>query len=243
MSPPAAPGLKPLLIVNPNTNTSMTDALRPLVASLPSCFPYRSNGRKPEPSYVTAPSGRAVINNDADGEVSAVATLPAVLPLLDTHSGVLVACYSAHPLTPRLRRYTGRPVTGVFEASVLMAIALLHGPGELFGIVTTGKVWEGLLSMAVRDLVGGQVGTFAGVESTGVDAAALHAGGPETEGKITLAVQRLLARGNVTVLVLGCAGFAGLEPVVRRAVGEGVRVVDSVRAGVMMLEGLARGAF
>jgi len=40
---------------------------------------------------------------------------------------------------------------------------------------------------------------------------------------------------------LGCAGMAAMEPWVRSVVGDGVLVVDGVRAGVGALQGLIRG--
>ena len=104
---------------------------------------------------------------------------------------------------------------------------------------------------------------FAGTECVGVDAGDLHPeepsvhtpnageGGLEGEDKIKNAVMaatgRFLDRGDVGVIVLGCAGMVGMdewvrEEVVRRGL-EGVRVVDGVKAGVGVLQGLVRGGF
>ncbi|KAI4185834.1 MAG: hypothetical protein L6R41_003881 [Letrouitia leprolyta] len=116
---------------------------------------------------------------------------------------------------------------------------------------------------------------FAGVETVGVDAGDLHgdddgssldqceerdasegAGASEGGGepdesvkqKVKAATHRLLARGDVSVIILGCAGMAGMEGWVREGVEEaglrgGVRVVDGVKAGVGVLQGLLRGGF
>ena len=49
--------------------------------------------------------------------------------------------------------------------------------------------------------------------------------------------------GEVGVVVLGCAGMVGMEEWVRDVVGEGVKVVDGVKAGVGILQGLVRSGF
>lgn len=126
----------------------------------------------------------------------------------------------------------------------------LLAPGERFGIVTTGDAWKDPLERAVReDVLGREVSErcFGGVECCGVDAGGLHKGGG-VEGRIKDASRRLIGRliegeGRVGVVILGCAGMAGMESWVEEVVGEGVRVVDGVRAGVGILQGLVRGGF
>lgn len=147
------------------------------------------------------------------------------------------------------------PVLGIFEASITTALQLLDPDfekQETFGIVSTGKVWEGLLGRAVRGFLGSKLGRggerFAGVETTGLDATELH-GAPreEVRRRVKEAVGRLVRKGEgegeVTVVVLGCAGMVGMEGWVREEVGEEVRVVDGVVAGVGALVGLVRGGF
>ena len=127
-----------------------------------------------------------------------------------------------------------------------------NGRGKYFGIVSTGDVWRGVLGDAVRGegLLGRERAgaCFKGVETCGLDAGELHGHG-EVEGRVKGAVGRLVGGeegeegGDVGVVVLGCAGMVGMEAWVREVVGEGVRVVDGVRAGVGVLQGLVRGGF
>lgn len=94
---------------------------------------------------------------------------------------------------------------------------------------------------------------FAGVVTLGVSAGELHEDGEEGEvkRKVQAATGRLIAddgggEGRVSVVVLGCAGMAGMEEWVREKVkkrGVDVRVVDGVKAGVGILQGLVRGNF
>ena len=154
---------------------------------------------------------------------------------------------------------------GIFEASVSAAIALL-GNNEKFGIVSTGEVWKEILSTAMRDEVLGAQKldeVFAGVETLGVNAGDLHAEGGEeaVKEKVQAATKRLLEKrkGQISMVILGCAGMAGMEEWVREAAKGGdiqpteytegnlapktVKVVDGVRAGVGILQGLVRGGF
>lgn len=146
---------------------------------------------------------------------------------------------------------------GIFEASITTALQLLDPDfekQETFGIVSTGKVWEGLLGRAVRGFLGSKQGTggerFAGVETTGLDATELHGAlREEVRRRVKEAVGRLVregegeGEGEVTVVVLGCAGMVGMEGWVREEAGEEVRVVDGVVAGVGALVGLVKGDF
>ncbi|GAA5979449.1 hypothetical protein JCM21900_004949 [Sporobolomyces salmonicolor] len=256
----------PILIVNPNTTESMTRALETMLE------PYMASSSLPRPTFWTAPSGVPSINSSADCDTSAHACLPALVPLLSTHSAVLIACYSVHPLVDLLPPPCAgggtpgpNPVLGIFEASVLAALARV-GPSDAhaFGIVSTGNVWEALLAEGVRDFLRGRrsgrdrraadLDQFAGVETTGLDATELHdAPAPLVRERIKAAVKRLIGRAHARgktlgAVCLGCAGMAGMDEMVREACvealgaerGREVQVIDGVKAGWAMLEARVR---
>lgn len=171
-----------------------------------------------------------------------------------------MACYSQHPLVPLLKDEKGittarKPVTGIFEASVATSLQLIH-PNEKFGIVSTGKVWEEILTAAVEAYLGTD-GTdvskrFAGVETTGLNATELHdMPQDEVRKRMKEATKRLVKRGDVGAVCLGCAGMAGMDEMVREACveelgdekGRRVRIVDGVVAGVAWLEGAVRAKY
>lgn len=133
-----------ILIINPNTSSHMTDALKPIVANLhyPDVhFDYFTAPATP----VTLPDGRVVdgipsINSGDDAARSALHCRPFVEPLIPKYDAFLVACYSAHPLVGMLRHTIHaleakarqeRPlrrrkyVTGIFEASVSASLMLI----------------------------------------------------------------------------------------------------------------------
>jgi|TARA_R110002003_G_scaffold125_4_gene11412 Asp/Glu/hydantoin racemase len=121
--------------------------------------------------------------------------------------------------------------------------------------VSTGKVWEDILTEATVAFLGtGSEASerFAGVETTGLTATDLHdAPAEEVRKKMKDAVKRLLRKGKVGAICLGCAGMSGMDQMVREACieelgevdGKRVRIVDGVMAGVAWLEGTIRAGF
>jgi Asp/Glu/hydantoin racemase len=192
------------------------------------------------------------INDQETLDQSAEATLPGVVKIANQYKGILIACYSSHPLVSLLRKFVSVPVVGIFEASVCTALLLVK-PGEQWGIVSTGKIWEQLLSEGTSEFLGlksADEGKFAGVETTGLSATELH-DKPEEEvtKSMIAATRRLVSRSNgkkVGVVCLGCAGMVGMDKTVRKACieelgdeeGNQVRIIDGVKAGLGMVEGM-----
>ena len=180
--------------------------------------------------------------------------------ILNQYDAVLVACFSVHPLVGRLQVAEGLgpldntlAVTGIFEASILACLSLIP-PHRQWGIVTTGKFWEDHLTQGVNDFLGAEPQAyntkFAGVETTGLNAGDFHGGVDPAvvREKLKNATQRLLAQGRVECVVMGCAGMAGLEEIIRSVAvemyglerGNSLLVIDGVRAGIGLLEQMVR---
>jgi Asp/Glu/hydantoin racemase len=177
--------------------------------------------------------------------------------ILQQYDAVLVACFSVHPLVDMLAKKDGEfsklAVTGIFEASILTCLSLLR-PEKKWGIVTTGKFWEDHLTQGLNKFLGAESHNlntkFAGVETTGLNAGDFH-GGVDPEAvrqKLRDAAGRLLDKGDVECVVMGCAGMAGLEEIIRSVADEKygsaqakqLLVIDGVRAGVGLLEQMIR---
>ncbi|KAK3352155.1 Asp/Glu/hydantoin racemase [Neurospora tetraspora] len=239
-----------ILILNPNSSKSMTGGMEKSISTL-------NLPDNIEISYYTAPSDSpASINDGTDVQTSASVVLNDLgsdpQDLKDYLDAVLVCCFSVHPLVPRLSELASSndfplSVTGIFEASVLTSLSLLTGPTKKWGIVTTGKYWEDHLTLGVKDFLGheGNNEKFAGVQTTGLNAGDFHGDIPKEviDAKLVDATKKLLQAGDVECVVMGCAGMAGLEQIIRRTAieeygeerGKKVMVVDGVRAGVGLL--------
>ncbi|PBP25541.1 putative hydantoin racemase [Diplocarpon rosae] len=249
---------KKLLIINPNTSKLMTASLDNLIRTFSADFPTST-----QVSTYTAPSGPPSINNFSDALESARIVYEDLRPRLEDYDAHLVACYSVHPLVAGLQDEVshGIHVTGIFEASIAVALSLLpmtYADPKLerletrqkFGIVSTGKVWEEELEDGVkRFLDASEVGRFKGVETTGLTAAELHSAPKELVSlKMKEAVKRLVRSRDVKVICLGCAGMVGMDNIVREALveelgvydAEGIHILDGVKAGIGLLEGLMR---
>ncbi|KAG5986684.1 hypothetical protein E4U54_005297 [Claviceps lovelessii] len=206
------------------------------------------------------------IDNDHDIQASThdvLACLATQPGLFTGYDAILVACFSVHALVPALSgRLPGVPVTGIFEAGVLAALSLL-GPSERWGIVTTGEFWERHLGDGVDAFLGirgrgrgrgSGAGTaaaasvehtkFAGVFSSGLTAGDFHTvSASEVGEKLGAAARRLLASGEVSCVVMGCGGMAGLEDIIRSAAvdvydesrAKRLCIVDGVKAGILQL--------
>lgn len=163
----------------------------------------------------------------------------------------------------RLSEHTRKPVVGIFQASISASLQLIKSD-ETFGIVSTGAVWEKLLTAGVHNFLGvpgeaqnhSRATPFAGVETTGLNAIDLHdAPAAEVRQRIRQATLRLLDRnehGALGAICLGCAGMVGMEDIVRDACIEklgqsgahkSVRVIDGVKAGVGILLALVAADF
>ncbi|KAH9935202.1 Asp/Glu/hydantoin racemase [Epithele typhae] len=232
-----AEGLISIVIINPNSSQSMTTALEPILANL--THPALSL------RYHTGPDQSPPSVNDSTTSVLSAAhtfaSLQTFLGEAEDHQvdAFLVACFSDHPLVGMLREHTTKPVLGIFEASIMHALAL----GRPFGVVTTGQYWEAALTDGVRSRFGSADlgGAFVGVESTGMSALELHEARAEiVTGALGVAAAKIVGRGARTI-IMGCAGMSGMERAIRGGcAGEQVVVVDAVRSGVTVLEGLVR---
>jgi allantoin racemase len=119
------------------------------------------------------------------------------------------------------------------EASILFALPL----GARFSIVTTSPRWQPLLEEGVHLL--GVADRCASVRSSGLAVLDLERLPEEIVHKrLAEEAQRAVEQDHAEVILLGCAGMAGLQESVATACG--VPVVDPVWAGVILVGELAR---
>lgn len=217
-----------LLLVNPNSTKSMTTELSHLYSGIPniSLSFLDGSGVKGCPE---------AIENQTHSVISAALLLPLVLQHI-AHSpvdGILVCCFSDHPLVPILRENVNVPVMGIFHAS-LQAASMLD---RKFGIVTTAMAWQPILSASVQ--VAGAQNSSAGVIATGLGVLELESR-PRDEvlRRIEECTTTLIDRG-ARCIILGCAGMAPLEILLRDTLPGDIKTVDGVRYGIHLLAALA----
>ncbi|WP_395244071.1 aspartate/glutamate racemase family protein [Agromyces sp. MMS24-K17] len=209
-----------ILVVNCNTDERMTRAIAAVAA----------DAAAPGTEIVgLAPSwGPSSAEGYLESYATAVATMDAVAGYDGPFDAVVMAGYGEHG-REGMRQLVAQPVVDITEASAFLACLV----GHRFGVVTTvasaiAGIGDSLRSAGVLDRCAGIVATALPVSHVGDDvevtAAALERGGRD-----------LLDRG-ADVLVLGCAGFAGLDRALERRLG--VPVIDGVAAAVALAESL-----
>jgi Asp/Glu/hydantoin racemase len=172
--------------------------------------------------------------------------------MADDYDGFLLAGFLDHPLVPLLKpRVAPKPVVGIFEASVTMALHTTL-PHSQFAILTTGKQFEKSITDAVRSFLGVAAespnpSTFAGVVATQISYTESSNREQATE-KIWNASKQLLGRGEISVVCLGGAILVGMNEYLREAwaqvfgeeAAKRLQIIDQLHAGLTTLDGLIR---
>jgi Asp/Glu/hydantoin racemase len=242
-----------ILVINPNTSTDMTNGLAKLIRAT-----ARGEREGVQIDLYKALDGPASIDNEQHALESARYAIEDLIVSgrLNEYDAFLVACYSVHPLVGFIQGELQKAglhahVTGIFEASIVTALSLLPptSRSKKFGIVSTGKYWEKVLSAGVNNFLGTDKlnPRFGGVATTGLNADELHSvPEKEVQERLKNAVKSLCKRDDISVVILGCAGMAGMDSIVKEALvekygekgAEGIVILDGVKCGIGMLENL-----
>ncbi len=184
-----------LLVVNPNTTASMTQAAVAQVRALA--------GADVQVMGVTATFGHPVIASWVSFVVGAHAALSASAGAAQDFDGMLLACFG-DPGLAALQATSAVPVAGMAQSALREAV----GAGRPYRIITAGAAWEGMLHATVRlEQAGELLERVVILQGTGLDAAA------DPQGFLAQ-IQRELddaAKSGVPTMILGGVGFAGLR--------------------------------
>ncbi|CAK5280130.1 unnamed protein product [Mycena citricolor] len=141
-----------------------------------------------------------------------------------------------------LRGATSKPVVGILEASVAQSLLC----GQRFGILSTGSGYRYDRYDEIRAFMGGSSEKFAGLVPSGLGVVELREGDrAKVEANMKQAARKLAGLG-CDVIILGCAGMAGMEELVRSGVKEAelgnVKVVDGNKSGIEFVAALSKMA-
>ncbi|KAF9485251.1 hypothetical protein BDN70DRAFT_871658 [Pholiota conissans] len=222
-----------LLVINPNSSESMTTGLKQVLVPPPGVTL----------NFYTAPShAPPSINDVTTGVLSGAACFADIQEkkLIEQYDGFLVCCFSDHPLTHMLRETTPKPAMNILEAAISQSLLI----GQRFGIITSGFGYKYIHYTEVRNFLGASSERFAGLVTCELGVLEFQGGDRRyVEDRVKVAAAKSASQG-ADVIILGCAGMAGMEELVQRGVTEAghkpVRVVDGAKAGVQILAGLAR---
>lgn len=190
-----------LLVLNPNSSESINAGLRQMLE------PSRDPNVKY--SFLTGPSHAPPSINDPPTSIaSAQANFEALLhsDVLSVKSGVLVCCFSAHPLVPMIRhQWPSLPCMHILDAAVNHAMSC---GAATFGVLTTGRAMVGDIDGGVQAYFGGVSMRYKGCVATGLGV--LELGDPgmrrHVEARIRQESARLALDLGAEAIILGCAG-------------------------------------
>lgn len=207
-----------LLLINPNTNEKTTarlhDCLTPLLPA------------DVQLDLRTATFGSSYIACEASHAVAAHACLQAWAEHRQSTpvDGVLIGCFG-DPGLFALREASGCPVTGLAEASFILAAQ--RGP---FAIVTGGERWRPMLRRLADSLGFGHL--LRHIETVAPSGAQLQAD-PAMALHCLSQACRAAAQPGVHSVILGGAGLAGYAQDLRAHCP--VPLIDSAEAGLQVM--------
>jgi allantoin racemase len=210
-------------VINPNTTLSMTEQIGACARA--------AAGAGTLVQAVSPEMGPASIESHYDEALSVPGLLDEIAKgETDGVDGYVVACFG-DPGLDAARELARGPVLGIAQAAMHTATLL----GRSFAVVTTlertvGRAWD-----LVQQY--GMSGSCRSVRACAIPVLELESD-PRARALITAECRRAVAEDRADVVVLGCAGMAGLCADISAEIG--APVVDGVAAATLLVEGLVR---
>lgn len=217
---------KKILVVNPNTSKQMTETIAQSAYAASQIFESFL-----ECTTVCCDKGVASVEGEFDDAVSTYWTLEKVLPLISQYDAVLISCFSNHGSVRALREAITKPVIHIMEAAILQAIPL----GNKYSIITGSDQWRSILEESVRCMgLHKKCASIRSVDMTSL--ATVNFNKKEIVKRILDASRMAIQDDKAVVIILGCAGLAGLQEVISDQLK--VPVLDPVKSGICVLASL-----
>ena len=209
-----------ILCINPNSSPEVTEAIEEI------CRKYALSETEIEVKCIKeAPSG---IESYHDAAISEKYLLERFEEWKEKYDGFIIACHSDVGVD-LLRELTDKPVIGIGEASMLLALPL----GHKFSILSLKRKKIPQKEDLVKKY--GLENRCASIRATGLGVVANN---KEKREKLIQEGEKAVKEDGAEVLILGCAGMAGLDKEIEKIVN--VPVIDGVVSALMLIESLIR---
>ncbi len=210
-----------ILIINPNSSVEMSAAIQNVAE-------IYANGDF-EVKTVPTPNAPEYIDYYTDQALAAPGMMQIVKENEAEYDAFIVACH-CDPNLDLLKQITDKPVVGIGEASMKLATMLGHS----FSVVSAGKH-----SIPNKRAL---------IHKYGLDNDCASVRGPKddfddptVEGPYLNAAQIAMEEDLAEVIVLGCAGFAGMSE--KMSAELGVPVLDGVVSALIIATGLVKAGY
>lgn len=209
-----------ILCINPNSSQEVTEGIEKI------CRKYSLSDTEVEVKYIKeAPPG---IESYHDAAISEKYLLDEFKEWKEQYDGFIVACHSDIGVD-LLRELTDKPVIGIGEASMLFALPL----GHKFSILSLKRKKIPQKEDLVKKY--GLINRCASIRATGLGVIANY---QEKKEKLIQEGMKAVEEDGAEVLILGCAGMAGLDKEIEKIIG--VPVIDGVVSALLIMESLIR---
>jgi len=209
-----------ILCINPNSSQEVTEGIEKI------CRKYALSDTEIEVKCIKkAPSG---IESYHDAAISEKHLLERFEEWKEQYDGFIIACHSDIGVD-LLRELTDKPVIGIGEASMLFALPL----GHKFSILSLKRKKIPQKEDLIKKY--GFENRCASIRATGLGVVANY---KEKKEKLIQEGERAVKEEGAEVLILGCAGMAGLDKEIEKIVG--VPTIDGVISALMIIESLIR---
>ena len=210
-----------ILIINPNSSVEMSAAIQNVAE-------IYANGDF-EVKTVPTPNAPEYIDYYIDQAIAAPGMMQIVKENEAEYDAFIVACH-CDPNLDLLKQITDKPVVGIGEASMKLATMLGHS----FSVVSAGKH-----SIPNKRAL---------IHKYGLDNDCASVRGPKddfddptVEGPYLNAAQIAMEEDLAEVIVLGCAGFAGMSE--KMSAELGVPVLVGVVSALIIATGLVKAGY
>lgn len=205
-----------IVIINPNSSPDMTRTIQTAAE--------RFAGGTIDVACLATPGAPPFIETREDQLEAA----PGMIRLLRENEprcdGFVVACH-CDPNLDAMKEIAEKPVVGIGEASMRMAVFL----GRRFAVVSATRRSVPDKEALIRKYH---------LQDSGFVIAFGDADGGDDEEKILRAARLAVERDRADVIVLGCAGWAGLDRRLQQVLK--VPVLDGVACALIIVSGLVR---
>ncbi|GAB3841718.1 aspartate/glutamate racemase family protein [Nesterenkonia populi] len=211
-----------IAVVNCNVNAAITTNLESIAAAAVS--------PGVEILALTPPFGPESAEGYYESFISAAGMLAALEQAQEEFDAVVLAGFGEHGREGARQRWEV-PVVDITEAGPILAKLVSHR----YGIVTTldttvPAIWESLRNAGLAE-------HCVGVAASGIEVSAIHDDAAQVASTLEREARGLQSSG-AEAIVLGCAGFTGLDDALEERLG--IPVIDGVEAACRVAELLVR---
>ena len=240
-----------ILIYNPNSSQSILDGLKSILEPIKEDgieIDYRSGPNSAPESIndvITSIQSSKVGFDDLIGKDKGE-------KLSKTYKAILVCCFSHHPLVKMLENFFSKnkinsiKVMHLLQSGLLASLAFSAPAGNSIGIITTGKEMVKDIDDGIASFFGSSAKSndrYAGCIATGLGVLQLRDPSQQEIVENTIRQHSAeLAKRGVGAIMLGCAGMAGMEHIVRKGLADHlgeqanqIAIIDTAKAGLLLL--------